>query len=85
MRMSHAPGSGGAPTTPPGRTVSNIRGIRDCILPSDYERRVLITRKYAGIRVVDRRRFPKRLFFRSLFLKLFHGTLSKYNDYGSTF
>ena len=60
MRMSHSQSFGGAGTTLTHR-VRNLRGLRECILPNGYERRVLITRKYAGIRVVDPYRFSNRL------------------------
>ena len=52
--------AGGAAAAPPEDRCQISAGLRDCIFASDYERRVLITRKYAGIRVVDRYRFPNR-------------------------
>ena len=51
----------GAPGTLPVHSPPNSRRARDCIFASDYERHVLTTRKYAGIRVVDRYRISNRL------------------------
>ena len=55
----------------PGRSVSNPRGLRDFIFTSGYERRVLITRKYAAVSVVGRYRCSNRLFFLNFDFKTF--------------